>query len=98
MTEDPSRDHATTLLSDCVGTLKQRGNEYGTVTQDFDRIAAMWTILFKREFKGHEVAMAMVCLKLSRLVWSPGNRDSWLDAAGYSALGWACSVKGATSD
>lgn len=91
---DPDRDVATTLLADCVGTLKQRGNEYGKVTEDFERIASLWNMLHPdgRFYKPHDVAMYMICLKLSRLTWGPGNRDSWLDIAGYAALGWACAV------
>ena len=67
-----------------------RNAQYGSPTQDFERIAGMWTILFGRQFSAHEVAMAMVCLKLSRLVHSPGKRDSWVDGAGYLACGWEC--------
>lgn len=29
----------------------------------------------------------MIAMKLSRLVQTPGHRDSWLDIAGYAALG-----------
>jgi hypothetical protein len=69
---------------------KDRNATYGPPTQDFDRIAAMWSTLFEREFTNYEVAMALICLKLSRLVHSPDHRDNWADMAGYAACGWEC--------
>lgn len=71
-------------------TTGDRQNQYGSPDQDFARTAAMWSALFGRHFETHEVAMAMVCLKLSRLTWSPAKRDSWTDAAGYVRCGWLC--------
>lgn len=67
-----------------------RNTSYGPPTKDFERIAAMWSTLFGRTFQPHEVAMAMECLKLSRLVHSPTKRDNWTDMAGYAACGWEC--------
>lgn len=70
-----------------------RNAQYGDPTQDFDRVAAMWTALFGRTFTNHEVAMAMACLKLSRLTHSPDKADSWADLAGYAACGYECTVE-----
>jgi hypothetical protein len=67
-----------------------RHDQYGAPNADFQRIAAMWTTLFSREFSPHEVAMAMICLKLSRMTHSPQKRDHWVDVAGYSRCGWLC--------
>lgn len=53
----------------------------------------MWSILFERQFTPHDVALAMICLKLSRITWTPGQMDSWVDIAGYAACGWECSVE-----
>ena len=71
-------------------TTGERQHEYGPPTGDFGKIAAMWSALFGREFSRHEVALAMVCLKLSRLSWSPEKRDSWTDGCGYLRCGWLC--------
>lgn len=73
-----------------------RNCSYGPPNQDFDRTAQMWNALFAEHirnggaFENHHIAMAMACLKLSRLAWSPTKRDSWVDLAGYADCGWNC--------
>lgn len=73
-----------------------RNNSYGPPTQDFDRTAAMATAWgFSAQggpLKGHHVAVFMVLLKMSRLAWTPGKRDSWVDTAGYAGCGYECAV------
>jgi len=89
MTTGPMQD----LLADAASTVGQRGDQYGTPIDDFKRIAAMWNGMRRWnafQYQPHDVAMYMICLKLSRLTHSPGNRDSWLDIAGYAACGWSC--------
>lgn len=70
-----------------------RNKTYGEPDEDFQRIAGMWNVLgFQapdgEKMQGHHVALAMVALKLSRLTWSAGHRDSWMDVAGYAACGY----------
>lgn len=75
-----------------------RNEAYGPPGQDFARTAALWTLIFEpllkdqAKFEPHHVAMAMIQLKASRMVWTPGNRDHWVDIAGYAACGWECAV------
>lgn len=73
-----------------------RNNAYGPPTQDFDRTAAMASAFgFEvngRPLKGHHVAIFMMLLKVSRLAWTPGKRDSWVDAAGYAGCGFECAT------
>lgn len=74
-----------------------RNNAYGPPTQDFDRTAAMASafgfMVNGQPLKGHHVAVFMILLKVSRLAWTPGKRDSWTDAAGYAGCGYECSVE-----
>lgn len=78
---------------------KSRNAQYGPPTQDFVRTAAMVTLAFEPILKegarleSHHVAIFMLCLKLSRLTWSPTLRDNWTDSAGYAACGWECIVE-----
>lgn len=68
-----------------------RNNQYGPPDQDFARTAAMATgfgfSVNGQPLMGHHVAIFMNLLKMSRLAWTPTKRDSWVDAAGYSACG-----------
>lgn len=90
------------LLEKTIDTVvNQRNNTYGPPAQDFSRIAGLLSQL-GFEFKGgpveaHHTAMIMICLKLSRLTWSPEHEDNWLDTAGYAATGWEAFNEGESS-
>lgn len=74
-----------------------RNNAYGPPHQDFARTAGMLTAdgYRKLDVKGnpvaidaHDVAIMVMLVKVSRLSWTPGKRDSWVDIAGYAACGY----------
>lgn len=64
-----------------------RVQQYGDVKDNFRMIAAMWTALFGVQVDPDQVAIAMIMVKASRLAETPGHSDSWVDIAGYAALG-----------
>lgn len=92
------------LLADATQAVTgDRNNTYGPPGQDFARTAEALSGLGFRltyhdddgdlvaeDLAPHHVAMILATVKLSRLVWSPEKRDSWLDLAGYAACGWEC--------
>lgn len=59
-----------------------RQADYGHPVDDFDRTAQFWTAIFGVPVTGEQVAMAMVCVKLSREINRP-KQDNRTDAAGY---------------
>lgn len=61
-----------------------RQAKYGHPADDFARTAALWRALFGWDAEPRDVALAMVCLKLSRLRATPDHRDSAVDLAGYA--------------
>lgn len=67
-------------------TSGDRQAHYGPPDQDFARTAAMWSALFgdklSSPFEARDVAMAMICLKLSRETHQR-KRDNSVDGAGY---------------
>jgi hypothetical protein len=91
---EPLTARETILNTAKTYVLGDRNSTYGSPTQDFERTAGLWSALgfsFEGEpVKAHQVAMAMMCLKLSRLVWGPRRVDSWVDVAGYAACGYEC--------
>jgi hypothetical protein len=60
-----------------------RDEHYGHPRDNFQRIADLWSVVFKREVTIEEVAMCMVLLKVARLINRQDHVDSWLDIAGY---------------
>lgn len=74
-----------------------RNNQYGPPTQDFDRTAAILNAMGYRRpggtpLVGHDVAILVMAVKLSRVVWSPEKFDHWVDLIGYAGCGWECVV------
>lgn len=65
----------------------QRAKDYGDASENFQRIANLWTPILGVEVTASEVALCLTQLKVARLITSPTHKDSWVDAAGYIALG-----------
>lgn len=67
----------------------ERAKDYGDVTENFQRIANLWTDYLGPDdwqFTPHDVAMMMILVKMSRLATGGYHRDSLVDIAGYAAL------------
>ena len=74
-------DAAKTLL---VG---QRAADYGDAVESFNRLALLWSAVLDHNVTPEQVALCLLQLKVSRLCVTPTHQDSWIDAAGYAALG-----------
>lgn len=75
-----------------------RNAQYGPPTQDFQRSADILNALgYKgpgdRPILKHDIAIMVMAIKLSRMVWTPAKRDTWADLAGYVGCGWECIVE-----
>lgn len=94
---DVSWNEPESILSEAKRLVEggERNQQYGPPEMDFARIATMVTALLRHKLKDGEivldadVARIMICLKLSRSLWS-GKRDNWVDIAGYAACGHRC--------
>lgn len=65
----------------------QRARDYGDASENFQRIADLWTPILGVQVTATDVALCLTQLKVARLITSPAHNDSWVDAAGYIALG-----------
>lgn len=85
----PSRD---LVLDTAKGLISgKRDEEYGNPVDNFTAIASLWNAYLSRKQTGnllpHDVAALMMMVKLARIANNPKSWDSWVDLAGYAALG-----------
>lgn len=64
-----------------------RQDDYGSAKDSFERVAQMWATYLNYPVDSKDVAHMLILMKVSRLVTSPNKRDSYIDIAGYAALG-----------
>ena len=70
-----------------------RAKDYGDAFENHDRIAEGWNIIVSAALRSHgyltaaHVALMMDWVKTSRLLETIDHEDSWIDKAGYTALG-----------
>lgn len=72
---------------------QDRNAEYGEPIDNFGRWAGACNSLGYRgpggrDLKPHDLAVIMGLGKLSRSVQSPDKQDTWVDLAGYAAVGY----------
>lgn len=64
-----------------------RRDTYGEVRENFETIAGLWSVWLGVKVGAVDVAAMMIMVKAARLKVSPEHVDSWVDIAGYAALG-----------
>lgn len=77
---------------ECLDTAKEtingdRAKNYGDAAENFANIAAGWSVILGVDVTPAQVALCMDWVKTARLIKTPDHEDSWVDKAGYSALG-----------
>ena len=76
-----------------------RAKDYGDAYQNHDKIAIAWNVIAKSAIESHgritasHVALMMDWVKTARLLNTIDHEDSWIDKAGYTALGGEFSLK-----
>lgn len=64
-----------------------RATNYGDAYKNHERIAKLWSVVLGVEVTVSQVYLCLNQLKVSRLIETPKHEDSWIDIAGYAALG-----------
>lgn len=74
-------------LKAAIKTVEKRGESYGDVRKNHQRIASLWSVVLGRDISPEQVVLCMTCVKVARLIQTPDHEDSWVDIAGYGACG-----------
>lgn len=89
---DPVHDPGHACSGGCrdrvsLGTrlTEERGARYGHPLENFGRIAQMWEPILGVAVTAQQVGLALIAVKLGRLVETPDDPDSIADLAGYAA-------------
>ncbi|MDL2280342.1 DUF6378 domain-containing protein [Selenomonadales bacterium OttesenSCG-928-I06] len=65
--------------------LGDREQDYGTVSDNFKKIAELWSVYLGFEMRAGDVAMMMILLKVARCTTGEFKEDTLIDIAGYAA-------------
>lgn len=75
------------VLSKAEEAVVTRDHTYGHPGQSFAEVAQHWSIILGVSVTPEQVILCMTALKINRLSNTPNHADSWVDLAGYAALG-----------
>jgi hypothetical protein len=79
-----SKQHPSALI-EAYGLIHgERQKVYSHPLDDFGRTAKIWSGILGIEVTAEQVALCMCGVKISRLISTPGHRDSIVDLAGYA--------------
>lgn len=71
-----------------------RNQTYGSVEDNFERIATLWSVYLDTAVTALDVAMMMVLLKIARVSTGGFNHyDNYVDVAGYAACAYEITKK-----
>lgn len=79
------------MLELASAAVADRGLNYGSPEDNFQRIANLWEAFlftehgYKISISPADVAMLMILMKVARLIHQPAHLDSVVDLAGYAA-------------
>lgn len=78
----------TGILEAADAACANRNSIYGNAGIQFQDVTHLWeVILGYPTITAEQVALCMIALKIVRAAYKPTHADSWIDMAGYAALG-----------
>jgi len=80
-----NRDEILDMAGDYINAA--RDEMYGDPAVNHQRIADLWSAILDVDVEPEEVVLCMIAVKMSRLCNTRHHKDSWVDIAGYAALG-----------
>jgi len=79
---------ALEFVNEVAHTIQERGEQYGPVQENVERIAAFVWLMTGKPVEPLLIVKVLMAVKLSRLAQDDHHLDSVIDTAGYSAI-WA---------
>ena len=73
-------------LNECAALIGERGQDYGGIEENFDRIARIASEVIGMPITAYEVSIVLVATKLARMSGARDKRDNYLDAINYLAF------------
>lgn len=84
-----------TLAHECLAladaAVKDRRGSYGSPDANYHRLAGLWRAVLERDVSALETVLCLIQMKIARLMNDPSHEDSWVDIAGYAAIGYEIS-------
>jgi len=82
-----------TILAEAESLINgDRDKEYGEPSVNHKRIAELWSVILDQAVSEQDVYLCMIAVKISRLIHDSEHEDSWVDIAGYAALGGEAAI------
>lgn len=74
-------------LTAAMEATQGREESYGSPARSFRQTAEIWSVILGVTVQPWQVPLCLDALKTVRIMAEPCHLDSWIDKAGYSALG-----------
>jgi hypothetical protein len=71
--------------------VRDRRAAYGSPDANYHRLSGLWSAVLETDVSALETVLCCVQMKVARLVNDPLHEDSWVDIAGYAAIGFEIS-------
>jgi len=72
-----------TVLDEVQGVMKERQKDYAPPKENFERIAALWSVVLGVPVTSKQVALCMIQTKVAREMHA-SKRDNLVDIIGYA--------------
>ena len=80
-------NRADTLTAAAQAVTVDRAATHGSVEDNFNDIARIWSVRLGQPITASQVAIMMIDLKSVRAWGNSAHDDNWVDIAGYAACG-----------
>ena len=89
---------AQDILEEAIALIHgQRADDYGDAQSNFQHMADLVNPIIRKadgKLSASDMALVMIQVKIARLQETPDHEDSWIDIAGYAALGAQIAITG----